>query len=320
LTQAVVRKKIRIPMIGTWQWSKADYDIPLTFHLPGLEANLRLAMWDSGSRQRETTWQAVLALEFESPSRDFLAGLTTSGKKSVETARRIHDCYLKVNEQFESLLYTIGKTRSMLPEDPIPFEAFFTDDSYYGDSVTYQLDNGPESVFAPKLVPNRRSLRPVFKRAQLIDRPKWQRMQKSIDAEEFASPEIIELFRIRSRFEWREMKIATIEAAVFAETALRDFAKQALIACGISNKKLKDLEGDLSFAILLNAVLPLALPQKEAERLRSHIVAVDLLRKIRNDLVHGNITEAEIGEERVRDGIEGTLKIIEVIKSTLKKT
>lgn len=305
-------------MIGTWKWVKDDYNIPLVFNLSGVKALLYLDMWDAGSRQRETTWEAVLELHFELASRSLIKGLTTSGKQAIEVARRIHDYYLTVHEQFESLLYTVGKTRSMLPENAIPFEGFFSDDSFYGDTVTFQIDSEPQRNFTPKLTSNRRMIRPVFKRAQLIDKGKWQRMQEAIDAQEFASPEIIELFRIRSRLEWRERKIATIEAAIFAETALRDFIVRALVSRGISKKKLKNIQNDLSFSILLNALLPLAISKVKAEKLRPHITAVDLLRKVRNDLVHGNITEKGIDEEKVRKGIDGTLRIVETIQSILK--
>ena len=317
MSKVVVRKKIRIPMIGTWEWTKADYKAPLLFHLSGVKTFLYLDMWDPGSRKRETTWEAIIEFHFDPAPRSLVTGLTTLGKQSVDVAHRIYEYYLKANEQFESLLYTVGKTRSLLPEPSIPFESFFSDDSFHGDNVSFQIDDQPKRVFVPKLSPNRRGIRPLLKRPQLIDKDKWMRMQKAIDAQDFASPEIIELFRIRSRLEWRERKIATMEAAIFAETALRDFVVRVLISRGMSKKKLKDIQNDLSFSILLNALLPMALPKAKAERIQVHIVAVDLLRKIRNDLVHGNISESDIDEDKVRNGIEGTLKIVEIIKSEL---
>lgn len=317
MANVIVRKKIRIPMIGTWGWSAADYKTPLVFELPGAKAKLYLDMWNPGSRRRETTWEAIFELHFSPAPKALIRGLNTSGKQALDVARRIHKCYLMVNEQFESLLYTIGKTRSMPPENPIPFEGFFSSESFYRDSVTFQVDSQAEQDFAPKVSTSRRGIHPVFRRPQLIDKTKWSRMQEVIKAQDFASPELVELYRIRSRLEWREHKIATIEAAIFAETTLRDFIVRALISRGMSKKKLKNLQNDLSFSILLNALLPMTIPKTKANRLRPHIESVDVLRKIRNDLVHGNITEKEINVENVRKGIEGALHIVETVKKTL---
>lgn len=317
MSTVVVKKKITIPMIGTWKWSKADYNTPLIFNLSGIKAKLRLDMGSPGSKQLGITWEAILELHFIPAPRSLIRGLTTSGKQAIDVARRIHEYYLSVYEQFESLLYTVGKTRGMHPESPIPFERFFSDGSLKDDAVTFQVDGECEQKFTPKVSSSRRRTRPLFKRAQLIDREKWGRMQGALDARDFPAPELVELYRLRSKMDWGEHKIATIEAATFAETTLRDFVVRALVSRGISRRKLKDLQNDLSFSILLNALLPMAIPKAKADKLRPHIVSVDLLRKIRNDLVHGNINENEINEENVRRGIDGTLRIVETIKKAL---
>jgi hypothetical protein len=47
-----VQCKVRIPMIGTWKWKQADFEVPLTFQLPGARAHLFLDASDSGKRER----------------------------------------------------------------------------------------------------------------------------------------------------------------------------------------------------------------------------------------------------------------------------
>src|SRR5262245_4525643 len=95
MAKVTVRKKICIPMIGTWEWSKDDYDTPLVFHLPGAKALLYLErMWSPGSRQREVTWEAILEFHIDPASRDLISGLTTSGKQALEVACQIHERYL----------------------------------------------------------------------------------------------------------------------------------------------------------------------------------------------------------------------------------
>ena len=130
---------------------------------------------------------------------------------------------------------------------------------------------------------------------------------------------MIELFRIGSRLEWRRKKIATIEAAVFAESILREYTNQILTSLGISKNKVDSIRHDLSFNIMLNAVLRLSLSPAECRKIGKNIDVVDRLRKIRNDLVHGIINEEDINEEEVRNGIEATLKIVDLIKTKLKK-
>lgn len=82
MAKIIIRRKIQIPMIGTWEWAKDDYKIPLVFNLSGVKVLLYLdEMWDDlDSRQRKSTWDAILELHFESASRRLINGLTTSGK------------------------------------------------------------------------------------------------------------------------------------------------------------------------------------------------------------------------------------------------
>ena len=48
-----------------------------------------------------------------------------------------------------------------------------------------------------------------------------------------------------------------------------------------------------------------------------HVQDVDLLRKVRNDVVHGNIREEDIDPAHVRKGINGAVRLVEFIKKKL---
>lgn len=84
------------------------------------------------------------------------------------------------------------------------------------------------------------------------------------------------------------------------------------------NTKIKALGDELSFNNMLNVVLPLSLTKGELKRVRSSIEAVDLLRKIRNDLVHGNISEDQVEEASIDQGINGALRLAEFLKKKTK--
>lgn len=101
--------------------------------------------------------------------------------------------------------------------------------------------------------------------------------------------------RIRGKAGWREFRAAAIEASVISETLRRAYGLKALKESGFSNNKLKRLRDELTFNNLLNIVLPLSLGKTDLRCVQSAIDAVDRLRGIRNDLVHGNITQKDVG-------------------------
>ncbi len=318
-----VQKKIRIPTIGTWGWSEENYKTPLIFSLNGAKALLFLEPIALPRRndKRDSLWEAILQIQFAPPPNKIIKGLKTSGKQCLEVASQIYDYYREVIEKFEGLIRTTANVKFLMPdESPMSISSFFSDHQHhYGEEVTWWVDSQKPIKFHPKISGTRRTLNPLFKRDQLIDNNKWLRMQRAIELNEYPSDEMMELLRIRSQLAWRRKKIATIEAAVFAETILREYAVQVLLDQGISKTKLQSLRDDLSFNLMLNAVLPLTLTKSEAKKLKNHIIAVDVLRKIRNDVVHGTIEEKDIDELSVRTSIESTLKIIETIKSKIKE-
>ena len=204
----------------------------------------------------------------------------------------------------------------MISETPFEFESFFEDRGWLEPGVKWSY--GKESgIFKPKISIGRHRINPLFKRDQVIDAIKWKRIQKAINNKELPSEEMMALLRIRSRLEWREKKVATIEASIIAEAILRNYGDRILTTLGFSGNKLKNLKDELTFSTLLNIVLPLTLSKSRSAKLQDKIDAVNVLRKIRNDLVHGIISESEIDDKNVRAGIESTLKLVEFIREKL---
>lgn len=99
---------------------------------------------------------------------------------------------------------------------------------------------------------------------------------------------------------------------------LREYGQQVLQSLGISKNRLKALKDELSFNTILNIVLPLSLTKSEILKFDKHLKSVDLLRRIRNDVVHGNIKESEIDEDNIRKGIEGALALVTLLKRKIK--
>ena len=301
-------------MIGTWKWSKTDYDIPLVFQLHGVKASLSLDAFDAGKRDREVIWDAHLVLEFSNPLPEFVRGLKTTGKLAQRSAEAIHGYYVQVHEKFEGVLRTAGGVTNLMQQSPMSIENFFKKEGIARKGCYWYLEGEKPKSFSPKITKNRRGLNPLFRNDQGITKAKWKRLQLAIDNQDFPVPEMLELLRIRSKLQWRQKKIPTIEAAILVETLLREYSEKVLITLGISKNRVKALRDELTFNTFLNIVLPLSLTRSETKRIEEHIRKVDVLRKIRNDLVHGNIREEDIDENNVRSGIEGALVVVAFIR------
>jgi len=313
MTPLLVCRRIEIPMIGTWKWTKADYEVPLVFHLNGVKAGLTLDCLAVGKRDRVAVWEADLVLEFTNPSPDFVRGLKTSSKLSIAAAETIYRHYLQIHEQFEGVLRTAGSVRNLQPSRVMSLKEFFQSNPLNDHACEWFLDGDERpKQFKPKLSNSRRTLNPLFRSDQIVTREKWKRLQLALDNHDFPAPELLELLRIRARLQWPEKKIPTIEPI------LRDYAEQALLACGFSKNRIKSLRDELTFNTFLNVVLPLSLTKGEATRLEEPIRRVDVLRKTRNDIVHGNIRPDDIDENSVRSGIEGALEVVAFIRRKLQ--
>lgn len=316
-----VTRQIRIPMIGTWKWTKADYEVPLVFQLNGVKVRLTLEYFDYGKqRDREVIWNANLSFEFTNPSTEFIRGMKTSGKLAQDAAEMIYGHYLQIHEQFEGILRSAGGVRNLMPESPMSIESFFEKDTIEAHGCLWRIHGEKAKPFIPKLSKGRRSINPLFRSEQILTKAKWKRLQLAIDNHDFPATEMLELLRIRARLQWRDKKIPTIEAAILVETILREYAEKALLTCGFSKNRIKALRDDLTFNTFLNIVLPLSLTKGEAAKIEDDIRKVDVLRKTRNDIVHGNIGADDIDEKNVRNGIEGALAVVAFIRKKLHGT
>jgi glycogen synthase len=76
-----------------------------------------------------------------------------------------------------------------------------------------------------------------------------------------------------------------LELFIFCETFIVEILKQIKISKGITNKKIKNI--DIPISYLLNIELPLVLNEFD-ESWKTVINNIDLVRSIRNKIVHDN--------------------------------
>ena len=98
---------------------------------------------------------------------------------------------------------------------------------------------------------------------------------------------------------------------------MREYGLKALKAQGFSNNKIKKIKDELTFNNLLNVILPLSLSKSEFSKISSSVTKVDNLRRVRNDLVHGNKTSSEFESSDIAEGTEAAIKLVNFLKKKI---
>lgn len=185
-----------------------------------------------------------------------------------------------------------------------------------GRGVEWQMDGGSYQQFTPR-IPKPKGRNPMFKADQLVTPSRWSAMQKAADAGDYLEGELLELYRIRGKAAWRELRVAAIEASIISESLLHAYGAAILKNNGFSGSKIKRLKDEMTFNNLLNILLPLSLSKTELRSMQANIDSVDVLRGIRNDLVHGNMEEKGIDSKQVDKGIEAAIKLVRFLRDRI---
>jgi len=317
MTKLTLRKRMYFSSFGASKWRKQDHETPLTLQLGQARALIYLEEDRYGSKRDMIIMPSGrLELHFDPAPSELLRGVSSKGQTSMSAAEAIYEAYVEAHTRFEALLYSAGKVTYLLRTGPDSLSSFFSESGLSGGIVEWSVDGKPFTPFHPKL-PKPRGRNPLYTSAQLVTPARWRDMQKSADNGTFPEGELLELYRIRGKAGWRELRTAAIEASIISESLLRSYGLKALKESGFSNNKLKRLRDEMTFNNLLNIVLPLSLTKTELRRVQSAIDAVDKLRGIRNDLVHGNITQKDVEAVAVEQGIDGAIALVRFLQVKL---
>ncbi len=313
----IIRREFPFPAFGAGKWSKADHERPLRLQLSVARALIYLDEDRYTKRSIIVFPDGRIELIYDSAPEGLIEGLRTKGYKASAAAQTIYEAYVEAHRKFLALLYSPGQLRYLLDEEPRSIYTFFeASDTLRGAGVEWKVDNGPFQRVAP-ILPKPRGRNPMYKRDQLLTPSRWIAMQHAADAGQYVEGEMLELYRIRGKAAWKKLKVAAIEASIISESLLRAYGVQILKRNGFSNSKLKRLRDEMSFNNLLNILLPLSLHKGELCRMQSHINAVDALRGIRNDLVHGNVQEKDIDPTQVNNGIDSAIKLVKFLSAKI---
>ncbi len=317
MTHLIIRKAIDFPGFGASKWRKQDHDNPLSLQLAQAKALIYLEEEKYGAKRDLIAFPSGrLELHYDPAPTELLRGLSSKGAASTSAAEPIYDAYVEAFTRFEALLYSAGKVRYLMRTGPESPTNFFSDGIMSRGQVEWTVDGRPFAPFKPKMA-KPRGRHPLYTSAQLVTPARWRDMQRTADNGTFPDGELLELYRIRGKAGWRDLRTAAIEASIISETLLRSYGLKALKESGFSNNKLKRLRDEMTFNNLLNIVLPLSLTKTELRRVQSAIDAVDRLRGIRNDVVHGNITQKDIEAPLVEQGIDGAISLVRFLQVKL---
>ncbi len=309
----ITRKNIsQIPIFGLWKWRDSDHETPITMQIDGSTTNLFIEKDRLSGRSEPLSHPGYARLEimFQPVPAGLIKGLESKGKPSYEVAQQIYSIYVKAMQRFDTLLRTAGGVTALLGMSPMTIRDFFGLGGLASERVTWRINDSQERGFVPKIPKGKRTRNVLFKGRQLVTPAAWGRIQAAAPVSETLPTEIVELHRIKGKALWGERKVPAIEASILMETILRDYGLKVLIANGLSSTQTKRLRDELTFSTLLNILFPLSLKKSERARISAHLGAVDALRRLRNDLVHGNISEKDVDPKQVIVGIDGALGLI----------
>jgi hypothetical protein len=309
-----IRREFEFPSFGAGKWTKADHDRPLRLQLTVARALIYLEEDKYTKRNIIVFPQGRIELIYDPAPDELIAGLQSKGAKASATAQIIYEGYVEAHNKFVALLYSPGQLRYVYHAGPDTISSFFgTLHSIRGKGVEWKVNDGPFQRFTPPL-PKPKGRNPMFKADQLVTPSRWLTLQRAADAGDYVDGEMLELYRIRGKAAWRELRVAAIEASIISESLLRTYGVEILKRNGFSNSKIKRLRDEMTFNNLLNILLPLSLSGTELRKIQSHIDAVDTLRGIRNDLVHGNINEKDLDSKQVSNGIDSAIKLVKFLR------
>ena len=320
----IISKRVYSPSFGVWKWTEEDHRQPLRFQLDGAIAQIFVEPFrireDEPLPELQITMHLQFELIFDGAPQEYIAALRSRGAKATQFANRIYDYFVEALSLFEGVLRVSGKVRHLMSFHTSSIHSFYdTRRLGWRDEVTWRIDDQEPQIFCPPLGKKPRGKNPLFKHPQLVTSDKWKRMQRDINANLLPSEEILELHRLAGKVYPKDRRIPIVEAAILIESKLKAYAEAILPDKGFTKSKIKDLRDELTFNSVLNLVLPLTLSKTDLKRVGKWQPHIDRIRKLRNDIVHNDLTDEAISEKEVLDGINAAVDLFEFIEDKLKQ-
>lgn len=314
--------KINALRVWLWYWDKDGkfaFDKPLLIDMPeySVEFTLIEDTYSTKEKPRKIISEVAAKITLKVSDSKLEDGLNYKSKDAHEYAKQKITTIIS-----ESVNTFILKAKLLCKIDSIDFQTFT---SYYdlfenflhGHNVEWSNDSTNYTPFY-MLKNKSRKINPRYKRENLLDTNKWNLLINKINSISLPSQEITELYRIKDKLLYNDLKIPLVEAITIIEIFINN--KMILISAkkGIEQKTLSGLKKDISFSVLLNILLPLNITPKENRIYGNDIKNIDNLRKIRNKIMHENLSNDRIDKKVTERGIESGIKLLKFLEKKFK--
>jgi hypothetical protein len=316
--------EVHPPFFTLWKWSKDDYKKDVELEIDGVKVLFRLGSGslysdDSKLPDRNFAMYAHMFIIVENPTQELLDGLNNkSDENEIEAANTIHSIYKKTIDTLTLHARWHLKIPSILSPHYTSFHEMFYENGFSSQKHVFWRTGG--SAFQKFLLKKKQDnkINPLFLSKNLLSVNGWMKLKKYLSSAPELSQNIAELVKIRSKVEWNEKRIPTIETAALIEVVIRNAATTALKGQGVSNTKIKHANDEAGLSILLNMLLPLILTKKEVETNRVYLDRLDALRSVRNKIMHENLPEEDINLEIVEKGINAAIEVTLLLEGKIK--
>lgn len=317
---AILLKDVTGPSFFLWKWTKKDYEKSVNFIIDDAKVDFKFSVDSFYDREKELPDRQMpmcgqFIFTIENPSKEFLDGLENpSGLNAQYTTQTIYDLYEKALEKIIFYGRWVAKLTSIVDGVKTYPNELFSGGFLNTNRVYWRVGDKEWKpfVYQPKL---KGKINPLFKSKNLLTTEKWEKISQFAKTKTELGKEIEELLRIKSKVAWRGKRIPTVEIAALMEVIIRNKARIILKIQGQSTKKIENEEVALS--ALLNVVLPLIISRTDMKKHKKNIDALDLLRKVRNDIMHKNIQENEIDLETIKKGVDAAIKITYMLNNKI---
>lgn len=320
-------KEVQPPFFTLWRWSRDDYKKDIEVEIEGANVLFRFGLSsfdeDEDKKLPDRQWPmyAHIFIVVKNPTQELLDGLNNSSEeKELEAANKIYSIYQKTIDALTLHAIWYLKLQSILTRPFLTdFNKMFYEDGFLSQKyVFWRIGRNEWRPFVLKKK-QKSKINPRFLSKNLLSVDKWIKFKKYLTSAPKLSQNILELLTIKSKVEWNEKRIPTIETAALMEVVIRNTATTALKNQGVSNKKIKNTNDEAGLSILLNMLLPLILTKKEVEKYKIHLDNLDALRGVRNKIMHENLSEKEIDFEIVKKGINAAIEITLLLEKKMGK-
>ena len=309
-------KEVPAPFFTLWKWSKEDYKKEVELEIDGTKVLFRFGLGsfdeDGDRKLHDMQWAMCshIFIVIQNSSQEFLDGLNNkSDETELEVANKIYSIYQKTIDALTLHGRWYLKLPSILSPHLSRFDEMFYQEGFLSRGNVFWRTGGSEFQLFTLKKKQEGTINPIFQNHNLLSVEKWAKFKKYLASAPELSPNIVELVRIKSKVDWNERRIPTIETAALMEVVIRNAVTTALKNQGVSNTKIKGANDEAGLSILLNMLVPLILKKAEVAKYKIYLDQLDALRTVRNKIMHENLPELAIDLDVVKNGINAAIEI-----------